>query len=86
MPIHIPISFHPDSIAREEVLEAGVSEVHLFIMNFIIKYPHPSLDLTFWLLLFHSVACLLILLMLFLPGASVRNSACGKRHEEGGSA
>ena len=33
-------------------------------MKLIIKYPHPSLDLTFWLLLFHSMTCLLILLIL----------------------
>ena len=34
------------------------------VMKLIIKYPHPSLDLTFWLLLSCSVACLLIFLTL----------------------
>ena len=43
MPIHIPISFHPDSIAREEVLEAGVSEVH-FIYNEFHYQISPSLS------------------------------------------
>ena len=43
MPIHIPISFHPDSIAREEILEVGVSEVH-FICNEFHYQISPSLS------------------------------------------
>ena len=43
MPIRIPISFHPNSIAREATLGAGVSEVH-FISNETHYQISPSLS------------------------------------------